>query len=494
MISLAIDGGILFTGAWDGVARAWDARRGKQLLSFGEQAVKKRMAKQAKKASGSTAVDSGKGTLKCVAVDDGELFTTQDKHVISWCWEREPLVLAAAAQDNTLLRELLDAGAVVDAQGAVRERTALMHAAIGDNATAAKALLEAGADFDAEDTLMRTPVDYASAKSQDVSKVILDAVDAPMKDWDTPLCKLLLASEGLNEYISLFEDLEFDGETMMLLDDESLRLDLGIKRGNHRATMLRAIRARVKADGSSSDNKAAAAAGGESSDERSSDRMGGTSSTRSSDAGGGDEGVHGSSTESASEQTASSDEDGGDGGSSAAGSSKALAKLSVTGGGRGGRSSSGSGRRRDDRPPQVEVVGANYDEYGRRKATSSHQREGVGAVAGLGKSNAMMAELITMREAMHTDNEMTQRQLALMQDENRKMRSENVALRDQLVETKDLLEQIRDRSIEAMESMEGGQGGQAGVGGDGVETAVNGGAEQQKQPAGKGSTKVCVVM
>ena len=37
----------------------------------------------------------------------------------------------------------------------------------------------------------------------------------------------------------------------------------------------------------------------------------------------------------------------------------------------------------------------------------------------LGKSSGVMSELITMREAMHTDNAMTQRQLALMQDENR---------------------------------------------------------------------------
>ena len=67
-----------------------------------------------------------------------------------------------------------------------------------------------------------------------------------MADWDTPLCKLLLASVGLNEYISLFEDLDFDRETMMLLGKQSLRLDLGIKRGNHRKALLKAIAERTK--------------------------------------------------------------------------------------------------------------------------------------------------------------------------------------------------------------------------------------------------------
>lgn len=240
---------MLFTAAWDGVSRAWDARRGLQLLSFGEQTAKRRAAKQARHAAGSTSQDSGKGSIKYLAVSDGELYTTQGKHLVSWCWEREPLVLAAAAKDNTLLRELLDAGAVVDAQGAVRERTALMHAAICGNAVAATALLDAGADFDAEDTLMQTAVDYAADNSMEVSKVILDAVEAPMKDWDTPMCKLLLASIGLHEYIGMFEDLEFDGDTMVLLDDESLRLDLGIKRGNHRTLLLKTIKERVKCDG-----------------------------------------------------------------------------------------------------------------------------------------------------------------------------------------------------------------------------------------------------
>lgn len=63
------------------------------------------------------------------------------------------------------------------------------------------------------------------------------------------MCKLLLASVGLHEYIPLIEDLEFDGETMMLLDDDSLRLDLGVKRGNHRAALLKAIAARKAHDG-----------------------------------------------------------------------------------------------------------------------------------------------------------------------------------------------------------------------------------------------------
>jgi hypothetical protein len=36
VVSLVIDNGVLFTAGWDGIARAWDARRGKQLLSFGD--------------------------------------------------------------------------------------------------------------------------------------------------------------------------------------------------------------------------------------------------------------------------------------------------------------------------------------------------------------------------------------------------------------------------------------------------------------------------
>jgi hypothetical protein len=140
------------------------------------QAAKKREAKLGKKNAGTTAQDGGKGTIKCLAVDDGELYTSNGKYINSWCWEREPLVLAAAAKDNVLLRELLDAGAVVDAEGAVRARTALMHAAIGDNAVAAKALLAAGADFDAEDSMMKTPVDYASENSQEVPLLFIGAV------------------------------------------------------------------------------------------------------------------------------------------------------------------------------------------------------------------------------------------------------------------------------------------------------------------------------
>jgi hypothetical protein len=124
--------------------------------------------------------DSGKGTLKGLAVDDGQLFTTRDNLCLSWAWEREPLVLATAAKDNALVSELLEAGAIVDARGNVRERTALMHAALSDNADSAKLLLEAGADIDAEDTQLHTPVDYAAENSVGVSKVIVDKLQAPM--------------------------------------------------------------------------------------------------------------------------------------------------------------------------------------------------------------------------------------------------------------------------------------------------------------------------
>ena len=37
VVALTVDSGMLFTAGWDGVARAWDASRGMQLLGFGEQ-------------------------------------------------------------------------------------------------------------------------------------------------------------------------------------------------------------------------------------------------------------------------------------------------------------------------------------------------------------------------------------------------------------------------------------------------------------------------
>ena len=425
-------GGMLFTAGWDGIARAWDARGGRQLLSFGEKAAKKTAAKLSKKAAGATAKASGKGTLRSLTVEDGELYTSNDKAIVSWCWEREPLVLAAAAKDNTLLTELLDAGAVVDAQGAVRDRTALMHAALSDNAPAARALLDSGADYDAEDTLMKTPVDYAAEHSQEVSELIINAVEAPMSDWDTPLCKLLLASVSLNEYMSLFEDLEFDGETMMLLDDESLRLDLGIKRGNHRKALLRAIAERTKRD----------AGGGAAAAQRSGDPD--DDDTDMSDGG------HSAASTPVSSQTAETPRTDQDAATSHRGSdseddegaSKALVPHE------GGQTATAE-------------VGAKYDDYGRRRRDSDRGSERGGKAGGgalLGRNNQVMAELVALREAMHGDNSMTQRQLAMMQDENRKMRAENVSLRDQLVETRELLEEIRDRSIEAMNSMEAGGG------------------------------------
>jgi ankyrin repeat protein len=480
-------GGMLFTAGWDGVTRAWDARGGRQLLSFGEQAAKKKTSKASKKAAGATAQDSGKGSLKSLAVEDGELYTTNDKVIVSWCWEREPLVLAAAAKDNNLLTELLDAGAVVDAQGNVRDRTALMHAALSDNAPAARALLDSGADYDAEDTLMKTPVDYAAEHSQEVSELIINAVEAPMADWDTPLCKLLLASVGLNEYISLFEDLDFDGETMMLLDDESLRLDLGIKRGNHRKALLKAIAERVKRD-------AGAGGGG-----------GGKKSSDPDDESGGSDDEGSQASTAVSSQTAdtprtgpsdarsgseSEDEDTADGDGN--GDAMALVKHDSRNGSEGGGKA---------------AIGANYDEYGRRRRDSdrsSAERGGKGGGAlSLGRGNQVMAELVAMREAMHGDNAMTQRQLAMMQDENRKMRAENVSLRDQLVETRELLEEIRDRSVEAMNSMEAGAGAGAAVGGagggDGSPKSPSSGSPGRRSPTSpeadsdNGGSKACVV-
>ena len=193
VVSLALDRDMLFTACWDGIARAWEPRSGTQLLEFAEPSDSKKTAKNLKKAGSGTTKSTA---LKSLVVDDGKLFVAKGNVVHSWCWEREPLILAAAAKDITLLTELLDAGAVVDARGAVRERTALMHAAITDTPEAAKALLRAGADIDAEDSLLKTPVDYAAEHSRACAKAILDQVTAPMAMWDTPLCKLLLTSIG----------------------------------------------------------------------------------------------------------------------------------------------------------------------------------------------------------------------------------------------------------------------------------------------------------
>lgn len=461
-------GGMLFTAGWDGVTRAWDARGGRQLLSFGEQAAKKKMTKAAKKAAGATAQDSGKGSVKSLAVDDGELYVTNGKVIVSWCWEREPLVLAAAAKDNTLLTELLDAGAVVDAQGNVRDRTALMHAALSDNGPAARALLNAGADYDAEDTLMKTPVDYAAEHSQEVSELILNAVEAPMADWDTPLCKLLLASVGLNEYMSLFEDLDFDGETMMLLDDESLRLDLGIKRGNHRKALLKAIAERTKRDAGGGKKK--------SSDPDDPDAESG------SDGEGSEASTAVSSQTSGTPRTSRSDARSGSESENEDDADHARDAMAVV------KHDSGKAE-----------VGANYDEYGRRRRDSDRNSErggkGGGLLGGRGNGNQVMAELVKMREAMHGDNAMTQRQLAMMQDENRKMRAENVSLRDQLVETRELLEEIRDRSVDAMNSMEAGAVGRLDGSGDGSPTGAGRRSPPAPDPdAGEGSgSKACLI-
>jgi hypothetical protein len=49
-----------------------------------------------------------------------------------------------------------------------------------------------------------------------------------------------------------------------------------------------------------------------------------------------------------------------------------------------------------------------------------------GQVGMLKQGNQVMTEILGLREAMHKDNETTQRQLTDMRTENRKMRSENV--------------------------------------------------------------------
>ena len=58
----------------------------------------------------------------------------------------------------------------------------------------------------------------------------------------------------------LFEDLEFDGDTMLMLDDEALKLDLGIRRGNHRAAILTSISKYKKGGGREAGGESAALA------------------------------------------------------------------------------------------------------------------------------------------------------------------------------------------------------------------------------------------
>lgn len=65
-----------------------------------------------------------------------------------------------------------------------------------------------------------------------------------------------------------------------------------------------------------------------------------------------------------------------------------------------------------------------YDDYGRRIRSESTRSDGGdgrgGGAKGLaGKGNVVIAELHGLREAMHKDNETTQRQLTGMRDENR---------------------------------------------------------------------------
>ena len=48
----------------------------------------------------------------------------------------------------------------------------------------------------------------------------------------------------------------------------------------------------------------------------------------------------------------------------------------------------------------------------------------------LKQGNQVMTEILGLREAMHKDNETTQRQLTDMRSENRKMRAENVQVHD----------------------------------------------------------------
>ena len=67
------------------------------------------------------------------------------------------------------------------------------------------------------------------------------------------------------------------------------------------------------------------------------------------------------------------------------------------------------------------MIGANYDEYGRRQRDSDRNSErGAKEVVLILVGVAIRSWLSLGWETMHGENAMTQRQLAMMQDENRK--------------------------------------------------------------------------
>ena len=92
------------------------------------------------------------------------------------------LEAAAAAGNAAKVRELIAAGAPLEARDAAK-RTALLIATRANHVEAARALIEAGADVNAKDNIRDTPFLYAGAEGRnDILKAILATGRANLKD------------------------------------------------------------------------------------------------------------------------------------------------------------------------------------------------------------------------------------------------------------------------------------------------------------------------
>jgi len=95
----------------------------------------------------------------------------------------ETMLLEAAATGNAAkMRELIAAGAPLEARDAAK-RTALLIATRANHVEAARALIEAGADVNAKDNIRDTPFLYAGAEGRnDILKAILATGRANLRD------------------------------------------------------------------------------------------------------------------------------------------------------------------------------------------------------------------------------------------------------------------------------------------------------------------------
>ena len=104
--------------------------------------------------------------------------------------EAPPLHAAAAAGQADVVRQLLTAGAALEA-GDDRDRTPLHHAAQAGKAATVEVLLAAGAALEARDELDRTPLHFAAQAGEAATVQVLLAAgaDVAARDWrnETPL-------------------------------------------------------------------------------------------------------------------------------------------------------------------------------------------------------------------------------------------------------------------------------------------------------------------